>query len=329
MRPLRTAVALVVTGLLLPLAAQPAAATIPMPDPALSLTIGHYVDEVYWDLFDRAADPTGHGTWTWQLSTGTPRIAVANAITSSTEFRAGLIADAYDGWLGREPDAEGLQFWLRKMNSGLTIEQLDSGFIASDEYWADAGSTKAGWVRALYSDVLGRDAADAEVAAWVGQLDLGATRAQVAMGFLLSTEYLSSVVDGYYWWLLGRGLDPVGRTSWVSAIQQGSRDEQIIGGIVASDEYWTNATSRPFVSSILLSPHDASTVLGSGQYFEVTAYDRFGTPIDDVTAASTVEWDGQPCPDSYCVPASSGAHEVHAVYRGLNAFATLTVAPPN
>ena len=58
------------------------------------------------------------------------------------------------------------------------------------------------------------------------------------MGFLLSTEYLSSVVDDYYWWLLGRGLDPTGQSTWVSAIQHGARDEQIIGGIIASEEYW-------------------------------------------------------------------------------------------
>jgi hypothetical protein len=47
-------------------------------------------------------------------------------------------------------------------------------------------------------------------------------------------------VDGYYQWLLGRGIDPAGRQTWVRLIQTGSRDEQIIAGIISSDEYRAN-----------------------------------------------------------------------------------------
>jgi len=290
--------------------------------------VDQYVDAVYWDLFDRGPDPEGRTTWTSRLLAGTPRVAVANAITSSEEFRSGLISDAYDAYLGRAPETAGLQFWLRQMASGMTIEQLDAGFISSDEYWYGAGATRAGWVRALYADVLGRDAGDAEVAFWLDQLGRGATRTQVAMGFLLSTEYLTTVVEGYYWWLLGRGLDPTGRAGWVSAIQHGARDEQIIGGIIASDEYWATATARPFLSNIALSPVVGDVLLGGGQYYVVTANDRFGTPFEDVTDAAVVTIDGQPCPASYCVPTSVGTHRIEARYRGFLGTATLTAVAP-
>lgn len=320
MHIVRPVVALAVVSLLLPFAAGSATAAPP------SSATDNYVISVYEDLFGRAPDMTGRSTWTGALNWGTPRIAVANAITSSEEFRSGLITDAYAAYLGRGPDPAGLQFWLRNMGAGMTIEQLDSGFIASDEYWAGAGGTSADWVRTLYADVLGREAGDSEVAFWVSQLTSGATRAQVAMGFLLSTEYLSTVIDGYYRWLLGRGLDPAGLGTWVSAIQHGARDEQVIGGIIASEEYWANESSRPYVGYIILSPReDTSVPLGSGQSYSVVAYQPNGVLIGDVTDEAHITWDGQPCPQGLCQPTSVGSHVIHAEHRGLNDWATLTV----
>lgn len=321
MRIVRPAIALAIVGLLLPVAAGPAAAASTSP------TIENYVVSVYGDLFGREPDESGLATWTSALANGTPRIAVANAITSSPEFRSGLISGAYEVYLGRGPDAEGLAFWLRNMSAGMTIEQLDAGFISSDEYWSGAGGTSADWVRALYADVLGREAGVDEVGFWLGQLGRGASRAQVAMGFLLSTEYLSSVVDGYYMWLLGRSLDPTGRSTWVSAIQHGARDEQIIGGIIASDEYWGYATSGPLIEFITVSPTDSSLSLGDGQSYQISAYYPIGV-IADVTEVASLTWDGQPCPLWACVPTSQGVHQVVASYRGEVAYATLTVGPP-
>lgn len=327
MRLVRTTAALVVCGLLVALAAGPSAAAPPPATP--SPEVENYVVSVYDDLFDRAPDPTGLATWTRALSSGTPRVAVANAITSSEEFRSSLIAGAYDGYLGREPDAPGLQFWLQKMAAGMTIEQLDSGFIASDEYWVGSGGTAAQWVRALYLDVLGRAAGDSEVAFWLDQLGRGATRAQVAMGFLLSTEYLSSVVDGYYLWLLGRNLDPSGRATWVSAIQRGARDEQIIGSIVASEEYWSYATSGPVVGYLELSDTSIFPLsLGDGQSYSIWAYDTNGDLIGDVKEVASLTWDGHPCPLWLCVPTTLGTHLIVASYRGAMAFGTLTSGPP-
>ncbi|HUX71475.1 MAG TPA: DUF4214 domain-containing protein, partial [Cellulomonadaceae bacterium] len=200
--------------------------------------VQRFITRVYSDLFNRAPDPNGLATWTNALNTGTPRVAVANAITSSTEYRSGLITGSYQHYLGRTPDPAGLGFWLGKMSSGWTISQMESGFIASAEYYAKAGSTPAGWVTTLYADVLGRTAGPSEVAFWTGQLAGGASRSQVAMGFLLSTERLSTVVNGYYQHLLGRDLDPAGQSTWVGILQAGGRNEAIIGGIIASQEYY-------------------------------------------------------------------------------------------
>ncbi|HUX70066.1 MAG TPA: DUF4214 domain-containing protein [Cellulomonadaceae bacterium] len=196
-----------------------------------------YVTSVYRDLFNRAPDPSGLATWTQSINAGTPRIAVANAITSSAEYRSGLIVDSYRTYLNRAPDAAGLQSWLASMNRGLAVQSMEAGFVGSAEYYARAGGTDATWVAQLYRNVLGRAAASQEISFWTGQLKRGLSRAGVASGFLYSTEHLSAVIDGDYVHLLGRHIDPSGQATWVGAIQHGSRIEQVIGGIIASSEY--------------------------------------------------------------------------------------------
>lgn len=205
--------------------------------PAGTAAIQAYVTAVYRDLFNREPDPMGLATWTTALASGTPYGEVANAITSSREFRSGLITNAYTRYLGRAPDPAGLEFWLAQMQYGMHIEQMQAGFIGSDEFYQLAGSDGRRWVTGLYRAVLEREPGSSEVDFWVGRLSAGADRSQVALGFVYSTEYLTTVVDGYYQQLLDRSIDPSGAQTWVTLIQQGARDEQIIASIVSSEEY--------------------------------------------------------------------------------------------
>jgi len=203
--------------------------------------VSMFVGQVYRDLFHREADGGGLTTWTRALADGAPRASVSNQITSSPEYRSSLIAGIYRTYLSREPDQGGLAHWLAQMGAGMTTQSLESGFLGSPEYFEKAGGTNEGWVGALYRDVLGRTPSTAEVGFWTNRLVTGTSRPSVTLGFLLSTERLSTVVGGYYQDLLGRGPDAAGLASWVVAIQQGFRTEQIIGGIVASDEYYAKA----------------------------------------------------------------------------------------
>ena len=213
----------------------------PPPPPGPSPT-SKYVTAVYRDLFGRTPDAGGLATWTNALTTGTPRTAVADSITGSDEYRSRLIRTAYADYLGRSPDPAGLANWLTAMRRGLTIQQMESGFISSPEYYGKAGGTPSSWVRKLYADVLGRSAGASEVNHWVSVLSRGASRSDVALGFLLSTEHLATVINGHYQHLLGRNLDPAGKITWVQAIQRGVRIERVIAGIIASAEYWNRNT---------------------------------------------------------------------------------------
>ncbi len=210
-----------------------------MPNAAVTPTdpVDRYVARVYGDLLNRTPDSAGLAGWGRALNGGVPYEQVANAITSSPEFRSGLINGSYQRYLGRSSDASGLHSWLTAMGSGLHIEQMEAGFIASPEFYTKAGGNDRLWVAELYRKVLGRTAATSEVDHWQRVLRDGAQRQAVANGFLYSTEHLTEVVDGYYQRLLDRAIDGQGASSWVTLIQQGLRDEQIIAGLVASHEY--------------------------------------------------------------------------------------------
>ena len=200
-----------------------------------------YVNRVYQTVLHRDPDPAGLQTWSDRLNSATPRIAVANAITGSNEYRGGLIYGAYEDFLGRIPDAQGMIGWLAAMGSGMTIQRMESGFLASQEYYIQSGQTDSGWVQRLYQHVLGRAAGTSEVQYWVDVLTQGSDRDLVAAGFVTSTERLNSVVNGYYVDLLDRTIDPVGQQTWVAAIQNGSRTEAVVGGIISSAEYYAKA----------------------------------------------------------------------------------------
>ncbi|WP_421733180.1 DUF4214 domain-containing protein [Cellulomonas sp.] len=300
-------------GLVAP--AAPAAAWSSGLDP---VQVDRYVASVYDDLFGRRPDPSGAMTWRTALLNGQPRVAVANSITSSYEYRARLVTGAYERFLGRGPDAEGLRFWVSNLSTGWTVARIEAGFLQSDEYYRLAGSNPAGWVRTLYRDVLHRDAAPSEVDSWVQVQARGAERMQVAMGFLLSTEHLATVVDGYYLDLLGRHLDPSGHDTWISALQRGAHDEEIIGGIIASAEYWATAIQTVLPNYLEVTPWLANIRAGGAVTFTVIGRDSTGQPVD-VTAQSTftvvVPGTGS-CIGATCTMTAVGQPEVRATWRG-------------
>ena len=67
------------------------------------------------------------------------RFAVALGFAASAEREAQRITLDYMTYLHRQPDQAGLAFWSDQfINHGKTNEDLITGFIASDEYFANS-----------------------------------------------------------------------------------------------------------------------------------------------------------------------------------------------
>lgn len=165
---------------------------------------------------------------------------VATSLTHSTAYEVGLIAHDYQQYIGRSPDAEGLTYWLTRMQAGLTDEQLSAALISSPEYVQTHGGSDALWVDAMYQDLLGRDADVAGWQHWQTVLNLGGSRYEVALGIATSAEHEARVVANDYFAYLGRTASPADINYWVAQLEHGARNEDIAAGFLASPEYVAN-----------------------------------------------------------------------------------------
>src|SRR5262249_48195079 len=114
--------------------------------------------------------------------------SLANALTHADESYVYFIRRAYELYLHRDPEQDGVHFWLALMRSGFRDESLEAGFLGSPEYIANHGGTGGGWVKGMYEDLLGREPEQDGYNFWVNALAHGANPAEVALGFAASEE---------------------------------------------------------------------------------------------------------------------------------------------
>lgn len=179
-----------------------------------------------------------------------PRYGVALSLTTSAEYYGQVVTAAYQKYLGRSPEASGLQYWVNNLRAGMRVEQFEAALASSGEYISRQGGVGATWVRALYRDVLGRTASQAEVDYWVGQFP-NYSPFQIAYSFANSDERLGQRVAGYYQTFLGRQAGAGEIQYWVNQIHSGLNGEQVAAGFLASDEFYLNHGSNktPWVTA--------------------------------------------------------------------------------
>jgi hypothetical protein len=202
-----------------------------------------FVMQLYRDLLGREVDPAGLATWTGELDTGLEtRSEVALGLGSSTEFRVRELQQMYATLLKRSLDDSGATSWLGFLQAGGTMEQVEAGILGSPEYYERRGAgTDAGFLNAVYSDVLGRAIDSAGLTTWVPGLQAGQNHTAIAQAILDSLESNTRQVEGIYHWLLGRDADPSGLATFVGAANQGVSDEAIAADIAGSSEYMSRA----------------------------------------------------------------------------------------
>jgi len=88
----------------------------------------------------------------------------------------------YIAYFGRPNDAAGIEYWGAEIDSGVSFDEIATRFMESDEFTASSSDLND-VVRAAYTNALGRDAGDEEVAYWVGRLEAG----DVSVAGLLET----------------------------------------------------------------------------------------------------------------------------------------------
>lgn len=180
------------------------------------------------------------------------------SVDTSLESTGGQLYGLYEGLLNRAPDTLGLESWAEALESGATLSGVANGFLQSEEYTTRFGpvaaESDAGFVEELYEGVLGRAPDSEGLANWVAALQNGMSRADVALGFALSDENLSSIEEvisagifvpnqeaseaaRFYHGILDRAPDGPGLQYWTGLIEGGESLSGVAALFLASEEY--------------------------------------------------------------------------------------------
>jgi hypothetical protein len=197
---------------------------------------------LYRDVLQRTGSAAEVAYWVGVLEEGASRQAVVLGFLGSREYQQNVVTQIYTQYLHRSPDAAGLAWWVNAMQAGLSEADVRQGILSSPEYFNEYGGTAAGFVKALYSDLLGRVAQQTEVDYWTGVLAVG-DRAEVSAGFLHSAEFDADVIGGYYQTYLRRTADSGGLSYFVTHDESTNDRYYGLEMILASTEYLNGAQS--------------------------------------------------------------------------------------
>lgn len=95
------------------------------------------------------------------------------------------------------------------------------------------------FVRAIYADVLGREASESEVNSWASTLSSGGTRKNIALGFVNSDEYYGIKIREAYSLALSRAPEAEGFNYWMNALRaKRLSPEDLYSTFLTSDEMY-------------------------------------------------------------------------------------------
>jgi uncharacterized protein YkwD len=201
-----------------------------------------YLDSVYNLFVKRNATSTEDAKWADAVQSG-KRYAVTSALAVSDEWAGVRVNDLYRKVLGRDADAAGRAFWVKKIAAGMRLEDVAAAMYASPEYFDRKGGTNKGFIKGLYQDILHRSADLAGLDHWTSLLHWKLIDRQgAAASFYASIESRRDRVTTLYKEILGRGTDTAGRDYWAKQLLT-MGDVVLASQLASSLEYFKNATS--------------------------------------------------------------------------------------
>ncbi|MEA2019427.1 MAG: DUF4214 domain-containing protein [Campylobacterota bacterium] len=107
------------------------------------------------------------------------------------------VARLYNALLGRNPDNDGLMYWLNDVNSNdNSIQGISGAFAGSEEYLARFGAqSNEAFINQLYNNILQRDADQAGYDYWMDDIENTGDRTGMIVSFSESQEYISGMSD--------------------------------------------------------------------------------------------------------------------------------------
>jgi len=200
-----------------------------------------FLTHLYQDVLHRPVDKAGLDFFFANLDQGTlAPLDVALALLRSPEYRTMLIQGWYMSFFHRPATPTEIAAGVAMLAGGAADEDVEAAILGSAEFFGGPGAgTNAGFVAALYMDLLGRPPTPAEQAQFDTAFGKGLTRGAAALGILHSTEYRMRLIRSYFQDFLGRPPTDAELAFFLGRLAAGDTDEQIAADILGSNEYFT------------------------------------------------------------------------------------------
>ena len=218
------------------------------------------VEILYKAMLGRGSDPAGKADWVEKLNAGQPVEAVINGFCGSAEFKA--ICDAYGITPGtvnvpqlskmavmEEVPAE--KPVVKETVNNVTRVEITNVSDTVNENLGTAvqaiyiNEEKAKeFIGRCYRVILGREASQAELDSWIGQMTNGSKTAdQIARGFLFSGEFKGrnigneELVQILYRVYMNREADPEGLATWTQKLDEGTSLNDLLNVFAKTGEF--------------------------------------------------------------------------------------------
>jgi autotransporter-associated beta strand protein len=226
-------------------------------------------------------------------ATVVPSASVSTSPTGTITFLAGSTV------LGSAPLVNGsATFTSTALLAASQTYAITAQYSGDSNFASNSGSTSVQvvltpnqrYVLGLYLDILQRSFDLSGFLQWVGQLDAGTARSQVATAFLLSPEHRAREVDQLYVEIFHHNPDPGGEAFWTGQLMAGMTESEVALNLLASPEYQAShlsATSFVFglysdVFSRTASPAEIAfwvgEIQGGGQSRRAVAFIFLSSP---------------------------------------------------
>lgn len=150
-----------------------------------------FVVQQYRDFVGRSPNSTELRDWTTKLRS-TPAATLITTLQASSAWdgNAGMNTRLYRAAYLRNPDTNGLAYWVGKRWAGKSPVWIANYFTASSEFKNRYGSlTNAQFVDQIYANVFGRAPDPSGRTYWVNKLNAGTGRGQALYEWSNSSEY--------------------------------------------------------------------------------------------------------------------------------------------
>ncbi len=214
------------------------------------------VEIMYKAMLGRGSDAAGKADWVGKLNAGQPLTAVINGFCGSAEFKA--ICDAYGITPGTvnvenvskaaEETAKSVEQKTEKKANLVEITNASDTVnenlgTAVQAIYINEEKAKE-FIGRCYRVILGREASQAELDSWIGQMmNSSKTADQIARGFLFSGEFKGrnigneELVKILYRVYMNREADPEGLATWTQKLDEGTGLNDLLNVFAKTSEF--------------------------------------------------------------------------------------------